>query len=216
MIGWGLTFPEEGLVGRIAVGTYITAAPRTKPDGPNNGPCAGEIVNENGSNKTSARAKLIQEVFLRSIDARLAFSRSLERCAIKGWPDKASDVRNTTRVQELFWSQLTARLNHLILLSGWDDAQWRQYTNTAMIQERLQDRWSEHDEQGLRLRNASYAQIYTAITELRAVSDPQALEEPLQMARRDPELIAAAWKLDNAVRALDEELAETWRADVPH
>jgi hypothetical protein len=110
-------------------------------------------------------------------------------------------------VQELFFSQLSARLTHLVLQSGSDDNTWNDYTNTAKVHRRLQELWSEHEEQTLRLRDMAYPQIQSEITELQAIADPQALEEPFRMARRDPELITAAWKLDNTVRSLDRELA---------
>ncbi len=116
-------------------------------------------------------------------------------------------MRITTRVQQLFFSQLSVRLTHLVLQNGADDTAWNDYTNTAKVHERVQERWSEHEEQMLRLRDTAYAQIQSEITALQAIADPQSLEEPFKMAKRDPELIAAAWELDNPVRALDRELA---------
>ena len=168
---------------------------------------SGEIVSESGPMKTSTRAKLVEDVFLRCLDARRTFSRGIGRCAIKGWPDRGAAVRITTRVQELFFAQLSARLTHFVLQNGSDDTTWNEYTNTAKVHERLQECWSEHEEQTLRLRDRAYAQIQSEITALQAIADPQSLEEPFRMARRDPELIAAAWELDKTVRALDRELA---------
>ena len=53
---------------------------------------AGTIVSEIGYVKTSARAKLVEDVFLRYLDARRAFNLALERCALKGWPDRGAAI----------------------------------------------------------------------------------------------------------------------------
>jgi hypothetical protein len=116
-------------------------------------------------------------------------------------------------VQELFSSRLSARLTHLVLQNGSDDATWSDYTSAAKVQERLQEGWSEQEEQTLRLRDAEYAQMQSKIAQLQALADPPALEEPFRMARRDPELVAAAWKLNNTVFALDRELASGSKDD---
>jgi hypothetical protein len=166
----------------------------------------GEIVGESGS-VISAQAKLVEDVFLRYLDARRAFSLALERSAIKGWPDRSAVVRNATRVQALFFSQLTARLIHLVLRNGTDDTMWNGYTTTSKVHRRLQDQWSEHEEQTLRLRDPTYAEIQGEITALQASADPDALVEPFNMAKRDPELVAAGWKLNDTTLALDRELA---------
>lgn len=159
--------------------------------------------------KIGARAKLVEEVFLRCLDARLDFSRALERCAIKGWPDRGVAIRNATRVQELFFLQLSARLTHLVLQNGSDDTAWNDCTSTARVQERLQDRWGEHEEHTLRSRDAAYAQIQSEISRLQAIADTRSLEEPFRMARRDPELMAAARELNDVVLSLDRKLAPT-------
>ena len=155
----------------------------------------------------SARAKLVEEVFVECINARLEFNQALERCAIKGWPDRVRPARIAARVQELYASQFSARLIYLVLENGLDDAEWSNYTSTAQVQERLQDRWSEHEEHSLRSRDMAYAKLEGEIAQLQAASDPEALEEPYSMAKRDPELIVAAWKLNNTVWELDRKLA---------
>ena len=154
-----------------------------------------------------SRAKLVEDVFLRCIDARLAFNHELERCAIKGWPDRRAPARTAARIQELYFSQLSARLSHLVLQNGSDDTAWNAYTNTAKVQERLQEGWTERDERALRSRDSAYVRIESEIVALQAIADPEALDGPYAMAKRDPELIAAGWKLNNTVWELDRELA---------
>jgi hypothetical protein len=167
----------------------------------------GEIVSESGPVKTGVRAKLVEEVFLRYLDARRAFNLALERCALKGWPDRSAAVRNAARLQELFYEILSLRLKHLVLRSASNDIGWNEYTSTEKVQVRVQDGWSEHEEQTLRLRDTAYAQIQSEITKLQAAADPETLIEPFNMAKRDPELVSAGWRLNNTVLALDRELA---------
>lgn len=167
----------------------------------------GEIMSKSGLVKPIARANLVEEVFLKYLDARRAFNLELERCALKGWPDRSVAIRNAARLQELYYSLLSARLNHLVLQNGSDDATWNNHTNTLKVHERLQDQWSEREEQTLRLSDTAYAQIQSEITKLEAAADPEALIEPFNMAKRDPELVSAGWRLNNTVLDLDRELA---------
>jgi hypothetical protein len=164
--------------------------------------------------KINASARLVERVFLKCLEARNAFSLELERCSIKGWPDRSAAIRISTRVQELFSLQLSARLTHLVRRHGSDDALWSAYTSTAKVQERLQEGWSDQEEAVLQKENGEYAQIQIKIAQLQALADPAALEEPFGMARRDPEFIAAAWKLNNTVFALDRELASGIKMEV--
>jgi hypothetical protein len=157
---------------------------------------------------TNARAKLVEGIFLRYIDARIAFCFALQRCAIKGWPDRRALVTQSTRAQELFFAQLSARLNHLVRHAGSDDTQWNKYRTTNEVHERLWEYWSEQEKEALKLRDPAYGELQRAISELQAISDPDALTEPFKMAKRDPELIAAGWELNNIALALDRELAE--------
>ncbi|MGC1458387.1 MAG: hypothetical protein WA825_08940 [Steroidobacteraceae bacterium] len=81
------------------------------------------------------------------------------------------------------------------------------YTNTAEVQGRLQEGWSELEEQALRTCNAEYVQICNAIAEMTATANRAALLEPHRMAKGDPEFVAAAWQFDREIRALDDLLA---------
>lgn len=156
---------------------------------------------------TSTRAKLVEEVFLSYLDARRVFNLTLERCALKGWPDRSAAITNAARLQELYYSQLSARLTHLVLQNGPNEAMWNDYTTTLKVHERLQDHWCEPEEHLLRLRDARYGQIESDITKLEAAADPETLIEPFNMAKRDRELVAASHDLSNTTCALDRKLA---------
>ena len=116
-------------------------------------------------------------------------------------------MKTSTELQELFFLQLSARLAHLVLLSGAEATDWNKYTNTLQVHERLQYFWTGDEEAELLRRDPSYALIPTRISALQAIADPGGLEEPFRMAKRDPELIAAAWEFDRRVRELDRELS---------
>jgi hypothetical protein len=126
---------------------------------------------------------------------------------MKGWPDRSAAVRIADRVEELFFLQLSVRLTQLVSQSGSNHGEWKEYTSNAKVHARLQDGWTEHEEQTLRSSDTDYCQRQREIAELQATADPGALEEPYRMAKRDPEFIAAAWQLSHTVYALDQELA---------
>lgn len=157
--------------------------------------------------KPGARALLVEDVFRRYLEARQEFNLALERCSLKGWPDKKAAVRNATYLQELFYERLSVRLKHLVLRSGLDEIRWNEYTSTAKVHERLQGGWSESEEQALRLCDKAYARMQSEIAKLQATADPPALDGPFTMAKRDPELVSAGSKLDSTIRALDRELS---------
>jgi hypothetical protein len=134
-------------------------------------------------------------------------SLALERCALKGWPDRKTPIRKATHMQELFYERLSLRLKDLVQRSGLDDTRWTEYTSTKIVHVRVQDGWSEEEEQALRLCNKAYAQIQSEILKVEATTEPPALEEPFAMAKRDPELHSAWSMMNNTVLALDRELA---------
>jgi hypothetical protein len=154
-----------------------------------------------------SRAKLVEDVFSRSIEARLKFNVALCRCALKGWPDRADKIRHNTRFHELQMLQLVARLSHLVRHGNSAGSSWCETTSTAEVQRRLQEGWTEEEERVLRSSDAAYVQLGDEIANLVATGDAEALEEPFRMAKRDPELTASAWELNNTVLALDHELA---------
>src|SRR5665213_2127882 len=144
-----------------------------------------------------SRVKLVEGVFSRSIDARLKFNLALCRCALKGWPDRADKIRHNTRFHELQLLQLAARLSHLVRHEDSNGNSWCDATTTAIVQRRIQEGWTEEEERVLRSSDASYVQLGDEINKMLATADAEALAEPFRMAKRDPELIASAWELNN-------------------
>jgi hypothetical protein len=98
-------------------------------------------------------------------------------------------------------------LKYLVLRSASDDIGWNEYTSTEKVHVRVQDGWSEDEEQALRLCDNVYAQMQSEILKVTATTDPPALDGPFEMAKRDPELLSAWSRLNNTVLALDRELS---------
>jgi len=152
------------------------------------------------------RVLLVREVFRQCIDARLAFNAVIERCASKGWPHRRAPIQVASRVQQLTLKRLLVRLDYLSQHAP-DDVAWSSYTSTALVHARVQDDWNADNEAALARSDAAYSALQAEIENLRAKADPPALEEPYRLAKRDPELIAAAWELDRQIRVLDERLS---------
>jgi hypothetical protein len=153
------------------------------------------------------RVILVQDVFRQCIDARLYFNAVIKRCASKGWPDKKAAIETAFRIQEAFLKRLMVRLDYLAQHGEFSETEWSSYTSTALVHTRVQDDWTPLEEAALVRDDVAYAALKNELEELRKNADPAALEEPYQMARRDPELIAAGYELDRKVRELDERLS---------
>jgi hypothetical protein len=156
--------------------------------------------------KADERALLVKDVFHRLLKVRSTFNLALERCSLKGWPDRTTEIRNATRLQELFHQRLSLRLKYLIRQGAPDDINWSDYTSTVQVHERLQGGWTRDEERAL-IGDGAYAQLQQDIAALLSMKDPEALDEPYKMAMRDSDFVSAAWEMDSAVRSLDQELS---------
>jgi hypothetical protein len=166
-----------------------------------------EVVSGVCSGTPNIRALLVEHVFHRFIEARVEFILALERCALKGWPDRRAAIRSNTHLQELFYELLSLRLKHLVLRSASDNIGWSEYTTTEKVHVRVQDGWSEDEEQALRLCDKVYAQMQSEILKVTAATEPPALDGSFAMVKRDPELLSAWSRLNNSILALDRELS---------
>jgi len=153
------------------------------------------------------RSAIVCRIFLRYLDARIKFNAELERCALKGWPDRGASIRMATRGQERLLRRLAMRLSELAGREGPEAPRWEVYTSTLKVHKALEDYWTEADEISMRAKHPSYAANEAEIIRIRKSSDPEAVREPFEMAKRDPELVAAGWSLDRTVRDLDLELS---------
>jgi hypothetical protein len=160
-----------------------------------------------GQSVVDGRALLVRSIFRRYMDARQEFSTALERCATKGWPDRRTAARNSRALQALFRAQLAMRLESLLASKGSDDPMWDTFISTDKIHERLQEQWTEREDAEFRSRDTAYASLLTEIADAQLLINPEALDEPFRMAKRDPELRIAAARLDEVVRELDAVLA---------
>jgi hypothetical protein len=164
-------------------------------------------MSEASSGRTRGRAFRVEDVFQKFIEARLKFIQVIERCALKGWPDRKSAIRSNAHLQALFYTRLPLRLTYLVEQKVISDAGWSEYTSTDQVHARVQDGWGDDEEKALRLCNEAYDRIQNAIPIATAATDPPALDGLFEMAKRDPELHAAWSKLNNTVLALDSELS---------
>lgn len=135
---------------------------------------------------------------------RLCWSSSgaVERCAAKGWPDRTAEFRAATRAQQLFRDQELARLKYALAADS--AAALDSYTEIGSIIRRLRDEWTAHDEEALLANDPAYASIQAQITTMRRLDTE--LNEPMEMAKRDPELRSAAQKFKQTVRTLQSRL----------
>jgi hypothetical protein len=153
------------------------------------------------------RATLVRDVFQQCVDARLEFNAVLKRCAEKGWPDKKSAIAIAFRAQEAMLKRLIVRMNYLLQHGSFAEAGWSAYTTTALVQRRLQEGWTDSEEAALARSDPAYAALQDEIANVRTMVAPAALDDPYEMAKRDPELIAAGHELNDKVWELDKQLS---------
>lgn len=152
------------------------------------------------------RAALVLNAALQYVSAQRDFMVVLERCAIKGWPDKRDALRVAFRLQELYCEREALRLKHLENYSL-DDAAWDSYTSIPRVRKRLEEEWEPNDEEALSKNCPVYVAIQKQIEQLKAGSDPVGLEGPFDMVKGDPELLAAARLFEERHRRLDRTLS---------
>lgn len=154
-----------------------------------------------------ARSALIRDVFREYVAARRELLAALERCAVKGWPDRVEAIRLAMRLQELLCYQELERLNYVIASAT--DGLLNSYTRVGRIREQLNDAWSRSDEEAPIAGNPAYAAIRNEIERSRPLLDSGGLEGPFEMARRDPEMIGAGNSFARSIYALDAKLSQS-------
>jgi uncharacterized protein (DUF849 family) len=150
----------------------------------------------------SARVALIWDAFTQYMQALLEFFAAVEQCAVKGWPDRITELRAATRAQQLYCDQELARLKHTLAVDS--ECTLNSYTDFAPIFRRLREDWTTHDEEMLLANSPVYVSIQTEIRTMRRLSTE--LDGAIEMAKRDPELRSAAQKLKQTTRVLQERL----------
>jgi hypothetical protein len=154
----------------------------------------------------SSRMTLVVGAVQQYLDAQREFLVVLERCSVKGWPDRREALRTAFRLQELYCERKALRLMHLQDCVS-DDGAWNSYTSISAMHKRLEDEWQASEDQELSKSDATYRAIQAQIEELASAVDSVGLEGPLSMMKGDPEYIAATRALSEEVRRLDRELA---------
>lgn len=156
------------------------------------------------SAERSARATLILDAFSKYMWALAEFFGAVEQCAVKGWPDRITELRAATRAQQLYRDQELARLRHALAVDS--ECELNSYTDFAPIFRRLREDWTAHDEEVLLAKSLEYASIQTKIESMCRLTTE--LDSPIEMAKRDPELRSAAQQLKQTTRALQERLLQ--------
>ena len=152
---------------------------------------------------------LIRDVFKQYMVALGEFFAVFERCAIKGWPDRAAVIRRHIEIQMLFRDQEIARLKYV--LDSDSDVSLDSYTRVDLIRRRLIGDWAVCDEETLCAKDAEYVALQQRLENLRRLG-PGDVDGPLEMAKTDPELLSAVETLKETHRALDSRLGEFWGA----
>jgi hypothetical protein len=152
----------------------------------------------------TARSKRILDCFERFMLARREFLAVAEQCACKGWPDYSVAVRAATRLQYLFCDLEVSRLKYVLATAS--DEVLKAYGKISSIRPRLVEKWAESDENRLRREDLSYVELQEEIQKTRSQDEKALLEEPFEMAKKDPELIAAGHEFSQKWRLIDSEL----------
>ena len=152
----------------------------------------------------SNRAALVLSAARQYLYGQRELVQTMERCAIKGWPDRKAALSVAFRIQHLFHERELLRLEYLSHQTSPD--LWRSFTSISLVRERLQQAWKADDEETLRRSEAGYVAVQKEIDDLQRVLDPVALDGPLNMAKRDPEVSTLARALERKLRDFDETI----------
>lgn len=153
----------------------------------------------------SNRAALVLSAARQYLYGQRELVQTMERCAIKGWPDRKAALSVAFRIQHLFHERELLRLEYLSHQTSPD--LWRSFTSISLVRERLQQAWKADDEETLRRSEAGYVAVQKEIDDLQRVLDPVALDGPLNMAKRDPEVSTLARALERKLRDFDKQLS---------
>jgi hypothetical protein len=141
----------------------------------------------------------------RYIDAKRQLWAVTERCSLRGWPDRTSEIRNAIRLQELFCDQESLRMEHL--LATREASATQAWTTLSAISKQIRDEWTDSEEEKLRAGDPIYNELVLEIERCSAAHDPATLEGPFRDARRDPEYIHARQVARDALADCDLALA---------
>jgi hypothetical protein len=147
---------------------------------------------------------VLDELFHQYLTHQREFLTVAERCSIKGWPDRKPAMLNAWRLQFLYNEWQCLRFEYLLRSRGFQHPLWE---SMSSISSRIVEDWSEVEEQALSDSNLRYREIREEIAGCRAALDGEAIKEPFEAARRDPEYAAALLAVQDKLRELDAQLA---------
>jgi hypothetical protein len=155
------------------------------------------------------RESLVLEVFEEYLEAFRSLQFVLERCLLKGWPDKNEALRATIRAQLGFCDQEWLRLKWIQHHSSFGD-----WTRLSHIRTRLITNWTDAEQQALLESDPRYAASENEIASIRARHNPDDVGGAYQMAARDPEFRAAMEDFKRTIRSLESRLARRKSTEV--
>jgi len=150
------------------------------------------------------RSTALGEVFRKYLRSKRTFLDVAERCSLKGWPDLKPQIVNAWELQRLFNEQETLRLEYWLSVGDPKKGSW---TSVSSISRRLLRDWDHIEERTLADSNVRYREIAAEIARRQAALDSDAIREPFDAARRDPEYAAALLSMQGTLRDLDAQLA---------
>jgi hypothetical protein len=154
------------------------------------------------------KADVVLRAYRRYMESNREYNKVVERCSLKGWPDRKVALRNAFKLQALLYDQQELRLDHLTNAFDPKDAVWKSFTSVSAIFKRLNEDWSDAEEEALKRSSPSYTVLLTAIKECQSLMDPDALDGPFLAAQRDPEYRAAGAAHYDVLQELNDELAK--------
>ena len=150
-----------------------------------------------------AKLDVLAGVFRKYSEAHREFLEVMQRCCLKGWPDRKPGIVNACELQRLFNEQQALRFEYWLASGQSDEGAW---VSVNSISRRLRQDWGPLEEQALSGSNARYREIAAEIERRQAALDSDVIREPLDAARRDPEYVAALSSIQEALRQLDSQL----------
>jgi hypothetical protein len=146
----------------------------------------------------------LDDLFQQYLTHQREFLRVAERCSIKGWPDRKPAILNAWRLQFLYNEWQSLRFEYLLRSGGFQQQAWE---SMSRISSRIVEDWSDVEERALSDSHRRYRAIKAEIAGCLAALDGEAIQEPFEAARRDPEYGAALLAVQDKLRALDAQLA---------
>ena len=147
-------------------------------------------------------SQVLLDVYMRYLQGKREFIDETERCTLKGWPDRRSEIRETFELQRHYIEREVRRIRYVAESDARLD---RKGVSLASIATRIDKDWTAADDAGLVAKDPSYVRTTEEINRILGLRG--SITEPLRDASSDPDYLRARQKFSELVQALDEELS---------